>query len=197
MEAAKMKDLTIDGMTEAKAMQWLISPNNSERFDAAVALDRKREGLSDDQRRQLIGKLMAILSSTNSDEAKVYAVVVLGEYQASEAVPMLVRHFEWDEKDTYNGGSDYRKRVARDLVRPVTHALFNIGHPAVPALLNRIQETMDSNAMERCVRICRAIEGPEVTQFRLQGLIENATDYTKRERLQFALDILKNLGTPK
>lgn len=173
----------------------LISTNADERFDAAVSLDRQQRSLPEEERKQLVQKLMDILDSTNSDEVKVYAVVVLGEYRASEAVPDLVHHLEWDEKGAFGSGGPSLwapgVREEEELTCPVSSALMNIGLPAIPALLNRITETDDSTTMDRYLRLCRAIEGAEVTQFRLQGLLERASDQNLKDRIQSALDTLK------
>ena len=52
---------------------------------------------------------MAILDSTNSDEVKMDAVVVLGEYRAVEAIPFLMDHLDWetkvDQSTAYNYGA--------------------------------------------------------------------------------------------
>ena len=39
---------------------------------------------------------MAILDSTNSNEMKADAIVVLGKYRVSEAVSSLINQLEWE-----------------------------------------------------------------------------------------------------
>ena len=143
-------------------------------------------------------KLMAILDSNNSDKAKVDAAIVLGEYRATEAVPVLLRHLELDEVSRggfFNGR--IREEELEEKSAPVTIALEKIGMPAIPALLNKITQTDDAKIAEKCVSICQTIEGQEVTQFRLQGLLQKETDQKKKGRIQSALEALKNLKAEK
>ncbi len=72
----------------------------------------------------------------------------------------------------------------------MTEGLFNIGTPAIPALLDRITQTDDQDLVGRYVTICKRIEGREVTHFRLQGLLEKEKDPQNRKRIESALDIL-------
>lgn len=167
-------------------MESLVSTNREERRRAAVELD--------EQRKQLIAKLIAILNSTNAPEVKVHAVVVLGQYRAAEAVPILVQHFEWDDVlhgGFYNGFVKLEEMLEKD--RPVSGALMNIGEPAVPALMEKIAQIDDAKVARKCVAICRRIEGLEVTQFRLQNNLNKETDQKKKERIQSAQETLKDL----
>jgi len=178
------------GKSQGEVLDNLISTNWNARVMAAVELD--------DRRQQLVQNLMAILDSTNSARVKVDAIVVLGEYRASEAVPILIQHLEWDEAaraGIYNGLA--RSEELEEKTMPVSIALEKIGMPSIPALLVKITETDDAITTEKCISICNRIEGREITQFRLQGLLEKESDQKKKERIQSALDILKNLKTEK
>lgn len=62
--------------------------------------------------------------------------------------------------------------------------------PAIPALLDRIAQTDDPDLVGRYVVICERIEGPEVTQFRLHGLLEKEKDLQNKKRIEAALEIL-------
>jgi hypothetical protein len=176
---------------QAQALESLVSTNGDMRLQAAVKLD--------EQRRQLVQKLMAILDSTNSLIMKLDAVVVLGEYRASEAAPVLARHLEWDEIAATNNPFTKPIMTEEDWAEksPVIFALQKIGMPAIPALLDKITQTDDAKITFECVTICNAIEGAEETQFRLQGLLNKENDQKKKERIQAALDALKKLNPAK
>jgi hypothetical protein len=45
--------------------------------------------------------------------------------------------------------------------------------------------------------VCSSVEGPEVSRFRLQMLLEKETDVTRRGRIQAALDALKKIAPGK
>jgi HEAT repeat protein len=170
---------------DQKALESLVSTNRGIRMAAAAELDKAR--------RQLVRELMAILGGTNSDRVKVAAAIVLGEYRASEAVPILVRHLEWDQAAPREAGGVMRHETKEELEEtgwPVTQALVKIGMPAIPALLDRVTNTEDAGTTARCIWICQLIEGPEVTQFRLRGLLEKESDQKKKERIRSALEAL-------
>ena len=86
-----------EDVTQTNLMESLVSTNSHARLSAAEELDA--------QRRRLVGKLMAILDSTNSDEVKMDAVVVLGEYRAVEAIPFLMDHLDRETK-VYQSAAD-------------------------------------------------------------------------------------------
>jgi len=142
----------------------------------------------------LVQKLIAILDGTNSPKVKVDAVIVLGEYRAQEAVPVLLQHFEWD--DAARGGIFNGITPREEITEKggaVTMALIQIGTPAISAILKKMAEVDDIKTIRKCAFICNRIEGPEMTQFRLDGLLAKETDPKKRTRIQSALDTLEKI----
>jgi hypothetical protein len=184
---SSVKNPSADEIAQEKLLQSLVSTNREVRLASAVALDT--------QRKQLVQKLMGILDSTNSERVKVDAVIVLGEYRASEAAPILAHHLEWDDIRSGRGFNGLMSREA-DMERgaAVTLALCNIGLPAFNALLDRIAETDDAKTIAKCILICQYIEGPdapEAAQFRLQRRLDKETDQSKKARFQSAMEVLK------
>ena len=179
---------------QEKVLESLTVTNEYARMDAAMKLDNER--------RAVINKLIAILNGTNADIVKVDAVIVLGQYRAQESIPILLRHLEWDEltsKSSISGtvfGNPPLEVGAKDY-GTVTMALKQIGMPAVPALLDKITQTDDTKITTKCVSICKAIEGPDVTGFRLKALLDKETDPKIKARIQSALDALKKLDPAK
>ena len=176
-------------MSEDDALRSLASTNASTRLEGAWSLDERR--------RQVVQQLLSILRGSNADEVKVYAVVVLGQYRATEAVPSLVNNLELGQHLARGGGvndNGPRDLERNELISPVSSALVHIGSPAVPELLARISATDNTNVINRCVRLCRFIVGSEVTQSRLQGLLDKATDTKRKVRLQSALDVPEDLN---
>ncbi len=171
-----------------KAMELIVTTNDSARLDAVVVLDQQRE--------RLIGQLITILCSTNSVKVKAYASIVLGQYRASEAVPILVNHLDWDEVAAVPIGASQSRPYPREklqLEAPVFTALVHVGMPALQAVIDKIAETDEPKVTERCVRICLGIEGMEATHFRLARLVQKADDDKHRQRLQSALTMLEDL----
>ena len=166
-------------------IDWISSSNIGVRLHAAVELDNERS--------KLIEELMGIVNGTSSVDAKVTSVIVLGQYKAAESVPVLVKHLEWDEEHeaVIGGNPSIGNKEQEALLAPVSDALINIGLPAIPALLARIAGEDDTKVIYKCVGICRGIEGGEVTQFRLERLLEVTTDLNQKKRIQSALEALE------
>ena len=149
-----------------RALEDLLSTNATVRYDATLALSGQRSAL--------VAGLIRILDGSNAVDIKVYAVVVLGQYRAAEAVPILVQHWEWDQEGGHVVlGTSGPQRIERDeFSRPVSTALVNIGSRAIPYLLDRIASAGDVATMWKCVAICREIEGLDVTEMRLQNRLD-------------------------
>ena len=186
LSTARRRGAGLDVSVE-KPLEGLVSTNYGEGVGAAVVLDR--------QRAELVKRLLAVCNSTNSVHVKELAIIVLGQYRASEAVPFLVQHLEWDYSIDmmFYGGWPRNSAESTAAMSPVGQALVNIGVPAISAVLDKIAETDDPKITESCVRVCRAAEGPEVTRFRLQGRLEKETKQKQKDRFQSALDALDAL----
>ena len=182
-------------ITQSKLLELLVCTNHSTLLNATIQLDAERQ--------QRIGSLMSLLSSTNAIESKVGVMVLLGKYRASEAVPSLVSNLEWEANLPVHAfmatiptfpQNDESFEIDQE---PISGALCNIGIPAVVPLLNKIRETDDAKVIIKCAIICSRIEGSEVTQFRLQELLGKEADHKQKERIQSALDALKELNPEK
>jgi HEAT repeat protein len=189
------KQLVGQGVSQNDSLELLISTNKETRFSAATQLENERK--------KIVDNLMGILASTNSNDVKMAAVFTLGEYRAAAAVPFMVDHLEWDRTNTlYPDRSIIASQsVSADnfeyVMEPVSSALHKIGAPAVPALLEKITQTDNNDLMFMCVEVCRSIEGHDVTQYRFQSILDKTNDPQKKERVQAALAILKQLPVPK
>jgi hypothetical protein len=197
-------------LPQEDALKDIVSTNAQVRLVAAIQLDQRRA--------HLIRKLLAVLDSPIPDERKMDAALILSYCQVKEAIPFLVNHLEWQGHiitdhaayEAYLDGLNWHRsgatsafavgehNVGLDVTEvPVSTALTFMGVCAIPALLDKIIQTDDQRIIGSCVIICKDIEGPEVTQFRLQGLLQNEVDAKKKERIQSALDVLKNLNRAK
>lgn len=143
-----------------------------------------------DRRKELIQTLLAIVEGTNAVSEKFPAIDVLGYYRAAEAASILASHLEWDAAAPKDGTTPPPIEVDK-IFAPVSSALQEIGLPAIAPLLQRIVETDDIGILQRCVSICNRIEGHDVTQFRLQGLLSKETDAKKKARIESALAALE------
>jgi hypothetical protein len=147
---------------------------------AVSALERERT--------QLANQLLGILNGTNSNGAKVDAVIVLGRYRITEAVPSLMQHLELDDINPRPSGWQNRgPGIETFEATPVSDALWRIGTASIPFLLDKLAESEDTNVISKCVRVCYRIEGRTMTQVRLQQLKDLATDQKMKARLEFAI----------
>jgi hypothetical protein len=170
--------------TEADLLAQLVSTNVDERLHAAEELDTRRY--------KLIQKLVAIIQGTNSDQIKLDAVTVLGQYRAKEAVPTLVEHLNLDDIRSrwLSSGTDTIEKDSEEGMA-VTTALQHIGFPAVGPLLARAENTDDTNIIGKCVLLCGRIEGAGATQLGLGRLLDKDTDPKRKERIESAMEMLK------
>jgi hypothetical protein len=179
--------LMLPHRTYSQGAEFLLYAREYDRLQGALQLDM--------QRRQLIGQLMEILNSTNAPEVKAETVIVLGEYRATEAVPVLVAHLEWDDVIPRAHRNGHMLVEDEEFVTgPVIGALCKIGSPAIPALMDRIAGTNEKNITMKCVAICTLIEGQDITQFRLQQSLKKETDKKKKAGIQAGLDALKHVA---
>ena len=178
-------------ISQDKVMASLLS--ETDRVERLIALRTLMEN-----RTNYVRKLMAVLEGDGSDDFKVSIAIVLGEYRAVECIPFLMQHLEPDHR--YPRMMVNGRLPPPDLVtykEPMRAALEKIGAPAIPPLMGKITQTDNAQLMEKCLSICNAIEGAEVTQFRLQRLSEKETDPKKKERLQSALKVYESLKATK
>ena len=174
-----------EDVSQTNLMETLVSTNSYARLSAVKELEA--------QRGQVVGKLMAILDSTNSDDVKMDAVMVLGAYRAEEAIPFLMDHLDRETKAYLSAADIYGAQMMNVWgnnefeVEPVSGALCQIGLPAIRALLSRIEETDDAKIARKCVQICYNIEGPEMTKIRLEDLLTMNDEKRKRARIESAL----------
>jgi hypothetical protein len=183
--------LPVLGELQEQALKSLISTNRDTRLRAAEQLDN--------QRKELLDNLIKILDSTDSDNVKSDAVVVIGEYRDEWAVSKLIDHLGMT--NDFSGGphlSGFGVSLEEmEESSPVAWAIIKIGLPAIPRLLDKITQTDDEKTIENCAALCKNIEGLEITQFRLHGLLDKETDPKKKDRIQSALDALKKLYPEK
>lgn len=128
--------------------------------DELVAADRVTVNRAVDaileERKALIEKLIQLAGPANAqrynDQTRSAACYLLGELRAIEAVPMLARMLE-DPLD---------ERPVLDVDRfdmPVGTALFKIGRPAVPALIENVTKSDSPVLMQRSLGVLSLIIG--------------------------------------
>jgi len=152
-------------------------------------------------RRSVIIDLMRILEQTKPGEhagltpetmkgtPEVSAMLLLGDYRASEAVPALVERIDYRDPRTLVTGRYYT--IAESF--PAAAALVKIGCPCVTPLVTMLATTdRTKKAHELALWALEEILGKHLAKVRLEDEIERMKDGDegKRQRLQDALRVI-------
>jgi hypothetical protein len=168
------------GQNDMTTIETLKTGDETQRAEAVKALRQTRHST--------IVALLQIMEGKTSSDVKCDVAKVLGEFRAVEAVDSLVRNLELD----------LRPRILKGLIKesdihPISNALIEIGTPAIPALLAKIEETDNITLIERCVSICDRIEGREVAELILTRQIDKVSTLQSKQRLTQALTLIQKL----
>ncbi len=177
-------------LTQSTALQLLHSDQKAERNRAVKWLA--------DQRQEIIAEAMKTLAGPYSDDVRMAAARTLGEYRASEAVSLLMANLEMERHVPHSGPIGMSELYAgeqemRSRDFPLTVALERIGEAAIPALIGRIKTADDVETELTCMTVCWRVEGPDVTQFRLQKEMEAERDVNTKGRIQLALQMMDDI----
>jgi hypothetical protein len=139
------------------------------------------------QREHLITKLLNFYrDGRTSDDQKCAAAFYLGELRASDAANDLGANIALNLSHPSNFGGAFGPWIP--------DALFEIGTPAIPALIKNLQESDDTKVRELSLEVLDAIEGDkDVVQLRLQKALDAQSDATKKARLQAAIKSLPEI----
>jgi len=77
---------------------------------------------------------------------------------------------------------------------PAGYALFNIGLPSVPPLVELLKSQTDPSLIEQCIKLIICIKGVPETELLLENKIKSETNPNKKENLKA---ILKKLQDPQ
>ncbi len=170
-------------------MQDLFKPQ-SERLlsEDSRTRDQAVDSILQD-RRDIVDKLIPLVDPANdmkySDETRSAAAYLLGEFRASEAVPILSRALA-DEP-----GAKIISRISRyDISRydvPVWTALVKIGRPTVPAMIENIETSDNRILRKKSLDVLNHVLGGKRRLLELLSKLQKkATDKEKHRRITVA-----------
>ena len=134
-------------------------------------------------RREIVQRLMEVVAGQASDEAKVEATHLLGEYRAKEAVGVLLDNFRIGWK--IHVGS----MISDAALFPVGDALAQIGEPAIPAIIAKLTITNDKDTQSTYLWMLRMIEpDKQILQLRIQQALDQEAEANRKANLQKAMD---------
>ncbi len=138
------------------------------------------------QRRVIVQNLVSILDGKFSDDIRVGAARLAGEYRAAEAVEALLRNIDLDVRPKIMKGL-----LTEEEVRPISRALERIGNPSIPAVIRNLEGSDDVNVRELCLQVIHHIErDKEIARLRLRRATDSQLDSKKKARLQAASQAL-------
>ena len=135
-------------------------------------------------RQAIVNKLIPLIDPANakkySDQTRCAAAYLLGEFRASEAVPILSRALA-DEP-----GAKIISRISRYDV-PVWTALVKIGRPTVPAMIENIETSDNRILRKKSLDVLNHVLGGKRRLLELLSKLQKkATDKEKHRRITVA-----------
>jgi len=147
-----------------------------------------------DNRKETIRYLLSVVKSPieegenffTSTTSRNIAISLLGKLRAKEAVADLS---EWLSPK----GGQATTTWAPPILTPAGYALFEIGLPSVPPVLNLLKtEKPNSLYREQYIKIIVCIKGLAETELLFEDALAKEADPTKKENLKLSLDFLKD-----
>ena len=134
--------------------------------------------------RQIQTSLLNQLGSTDN-EVRCCAAYLLGEYRFPRAAVSLSQAITLEAQIRANGREWFWNRY------PAVEALMKIGSPAIPAMIQNLEESDDATVRDLSLKVIYSIErDKEITTLRLHRALDTQKDSQKQVRLQFALKSL-------
>jgi len=166
-------------------------------------------------RKMLIDSLIGVLGSdtlrmTNPDSVRL-SMLLLGSVRAVEAVPALVGIVAWpsvnyktgagraeaaeavEEREFVNGGGRNMPHTWGhfDLhSMPAVEALVSVGHPCIPAVLDKLRLSDNRPEIEACLRVVVELDGRTGCGVLLAQEALDEKDGARQRRLTMALQYL-------
>jgi hypothetical protein len=169
--------------------------NNADRPSTAMTSIGQMFDLNADQRNDLLNKLekdrmdtqrllLDKLAVVRTKEDKFAAAYLLGMYRMEGAVPKLSEFISLEAEETLNDA------IPRWHMYPIVDALIAIGNPAVPKMVENIENSGDPKVRELSGVVISYVEGPKVGGFVLQLALQKQVDAGKKARLQTVVDYM-------
>lgn len=132
-------------------------------------------------RSDLLAQLLQQLASPTSKHHQCAVVFLLGEYRLGDAVRDLAKIITLE--------ADIKKRNREALWDryPVAEALIKIGVPAVPAMIENLENAKDEKTRELSAEVIRYIQTRELGKVIVQNAIDKQPQAEKKKNLKEAL----------
>ena len=122
-------------------------------------------------------------------EPKHLGMLLLAEYRAKEAIPVLIKNLEYSNRKHF--ATDYDNSWSTWY--PAAEALAEIGMPSVEALFEELSGIPKLNLRRKlCGNILVKILGKELAASALKNFMSDVKDEKKKANLEEALKFIKN-----
>lgn len=172
-------------MTVDSALKLSGSTNSTDRESAFHVLITERS--------KFVNSTIDRLRKAASLDDKMDAAKILGYCRANEAVDDLVSRLDLENAWHPPPFGTVTPEESMFFTLPISAALWKVGEPAVKPLMNEIAEGPSDSIMRKCVSICRAIEGDDVTAFRIGRAMERVENADAKKYFATALSVLNEL----
>jgi hypothetical protein len=182
--ALSAKPATATVHAEVSALSW---PKLELREEAAAAIRNERE--------QLIRELIAVARQASGPsewhDGKYLAILLLGDYRATEAAPLLVENILYRNPRSLD---EDERTTASGVCYPAADALAKIGMPAIDPVIAKLGSVAEENQQRRnCCWIIREVLGERLGRAKLQIAIEEAKDAAVKQNLAACLPDFRTL----
>jgi len=137
----------------------------------------------------IIGNIMAQLRQDGlKNESKVYAVYLLGQLKAAQAVTVLLENIDLKASKV-----DPKGGIGRWGVYPAQEALSKIGQPAVNMILDKLPTERDELRRKLMCSVIADVEGKDFGTMLVKLRSDQEQDPVRKGHLELALKILESL----
>ena len=138
-----------------------------------------------EQRSLFVGRLIKLLQTSGSKDAKIRACYLLGEFRAERAVDEVLKHIDLKAEAQEDAG-----KISLWSLYPCVDALSHIGKPAEKAILELISTSDKKESRDLALRALVHIEGRKVARVILEEQLSRASAGAA-DRLKAALKDFK------
>ena len=139
--------------------------------------------------REVIGDIKGQLDQGHlSNEGRVYAIYLLGQLRAAEAVTVLIENIDFTAARV-----DSKVGIGRWGMYPAQEALGKIGTPAVNIILEKLPTERDGLRRKLMCLVISDVEGKAVGTMLVKVRFDEESDASRKASLGLALQVMEGL----
>ena len=155
--------------------------------NADATVRAKAESELKEKRKEMITKLMELAKGSeipdDTSSTKELAVILLGEYRATEATNWLVDNIEYQV-------SSITWDMARAAGYPCVRSLASIGVPSLDAIVTRLEKQCSEKEMKLFATVFQLVDGDDIAPLRAELAMKKTAGQQQRN-LEQLVELLK------